>query len=411
MEMKQIIYRIFLVMCFCAVTIGCEDDFENIGEEYYPTDIEYGDSPLGLNSSVGSISGSGGTYLCKVYADEQLSWRITGLPSWLTFSQMQGTGNADITFSAKENPSVSVERSAQFKLESTSESFPIKVTYNARQYMQPKRFTVTPQDVTYMCGPEGGEFVLDIRTNRAWHIQVANEQSNFVSFSTMKDSADCVLTITIPPYAPQEEETRTSTIYFFDDTESYYLYQIEITQISWIISAVDLGLSVKWASCNVGAKKPEEFGGFYGWGEIKERYYNSDYKWYNSRRKITKYCNNSSYGSVDYKTGLDLEDDVAHVTWGGSWRMPTYAEFKELCETCTLVDTIQNGVEGILVQADNGNSIFLPDSKTYGDRGYWTSTLYEGYCYNAYSFSCYYIWTLSYGDGRGNRFCIRPVTD
>ena len=92
--------------------------------------------------------------------------------------------------------------------------------------------------------------------------------------------------------------------------------------------AVDLGLSVKWASCNVGATTPEDCGDYYAWGEIeeKENYDWSTYKWCNgSYDTQTKYCTNSSYGTVDNKTTLDLEDDVAHVKWGGSWRMPTKA--------------------------------------------------------------------------------------
>lgn len=86
--------------------------------------------------------------------------------------------------------------------------------------------------------------------------------------------------------------------------------------------AIDLGLpsGLKWASCNVGASSPEEYGGYFAWGEIEEK---SDYSWdtykwcKGSSESMTKYCTNSNYGTVDNKTILDPEDDVAHVKWGG----------------------------------------------------------------------------------------------
>ena len=155
---------------------------------------------------------------------------------------------------------------------------------------------------------------------------------------------------------------------------------------------VDLGLpsGLKWATCNVGATEPEEFGGYYAWGEVHQQgYYDwSTYKWCNgSDDTMTKYCTNSRYGTVDNKTVLDLEDDVAHVKWGGSWRMPTLDELKELKNNCTWIWTTQNGVNGYKVASKtNGNSIFLPAAGRFegmylnnsGIYGYYLSgSLYE----------------------------------
>lgn len=98
---------------------------------------------------------------------------------------------------------------------------------------------------------------------------------------------------------------------------------------------VNLGLpsGLKWASCNVGAEKPEDYGNRYAWGEVlpKEDYSWETYKYANGAfdKLLTKYCNNASYGDngfTDNKTTLEPEDDAAHVNWGGSWRMPTDAE-------------------------------------------------------------------------------------
>ena len=103
---------------------------------------------------------------------------------------------------------------------------------------------------------------------------------------------------------------------------------------------VDLGLpsGLKWATCNVGAASPEEYGGYYAWGETEEKEYYSwgTYKYFyfdeNRNYSITKYCTESDYGIVDDKIILEPEDDVAHVKWGGTWRMPTETDFDELCK-------------------------------------------------------------------------------
>ena len=157
---------------------------------------------------------------------------------------------------------------------------------------------------------------------------------------------------------------------------------------------VDLGLSVKWATCNVGAESPEEYGDYFAWGETqpKSTYNLSTYKWCNgSYNTQTKYNTNSSYGTVDNKTQLELSDDAARANWGGSWRMPTDAELTELRENCTWTWTTQNGVYGYKVTSKKSSytnkSIFLPaagyrggssldGAGSYGD--YWSSSLSTG---------------------------------
>ena len=141
---------------------------------------------------------------------------------------------------------------------------------------------------------------------------------------------------------------------------------------------VDLGLSVKWADCNVGATSPVGYGDYFSWGETspKEIYnWDSSYKWKNS----------NYYSKENNKTILDLEDDAAYVNWGGNWRMPTKEEFQELIDNCTWKDITHSGVNGIIVTSKiNGNSIFLPntghiDGSYYYSKGsagyYWSSSL------------------------------------
>ena len=162
------------------------------------------------------------------------------------------------------------------------------------------------------------------------------------------------------------------------------LKDVDTSLESDIPEAVDLGLSVKWASCNVGASKPEDSGNYYAWGETETK---NDFSWLNykwsvgSNRSLTKYNTKSDYGVVDYKIALDIEDDVAHVVLGGDWRMPTYTEIEELIKECNWQMETVNGVNGFRVLGPNGNSIFLPvsDKEHNPPSGtYWSSTGQNG---------------------------------
>ena len=199
---------------------------------------------------------------------------------------------------------------------------------------------------------------------------------------------------------------------------------------------VDLGLSVKWATMNVGASSPEDYGNYYAWGEtkayneadetnltnynyrsktsyVKTDYDWSTYKWCNgTETSMTKYCTDSSHGTVDGKTTLDAEDDAASVNWGGKWRMPTHTEQLELVDNCYWVWTSSynsTGKAGYIIykaksSSDKGqvvtsgntpsSSYSLSDSHIFlpaagcrnggwlwyaGSSGYyWSSSLYEG---------------------------------
>ena len=187
--------------------------------------------------------------------------------------------------------------------------------------------------------------------------------------------------------------------------------------------AIDLGLSVKWAAYNVGASKPEEYGDYYAWGETEEKsdYYWDTYKWCKGTDDtMTKYCTSSGYGTVDNKTVLDPEDDVAHVKWGDTWRMPTRDEIEELVNNCTWEWTAYNGVNGQLVTGPNGNSIFLPaagcrfctDLINRGSRGYyWSATLYEYYSGSAYYLHFHDGNYWNSWNGRSDGVAVRPVTE
>lgn len=154
---------------------------------------------------------------------------------------------------------------------------------------------------------------------------------------------------------------------------------------------------VCWAKQNVGATAPEEYGRFVPWGDA-DIYYSNPYGWpyykwcdggsglnddgYNT---LTKYNTESSFGVVDDRIVLDTSDDVACVHLGGGWRIPTVAEWTELCNQCSWTHKLQAGVNGALIEnTSNGNSIFLPAGGfKYGIQywqennsfNYWTSSL------------------------------------
>lgn len=187
--------------------------------------------------------------------------------------------------------------------------------------------------------------------------------------------------------------------------------------------AVDLGLSVKWASCNVGADFPKGYGGYYSWGETEEKgnYAWSTYQLCSGRYdNLSKYCTKSNYGTIDAKIALEPEDDVARVKWGGTWRIPTRVELEELRDNCTWSWTTINGVNGYKVTGPNGNSIFLPaagyrrnwgmhDHGSYGS--YWSASLHEDRPNWAYFLNFRDGNYNLYDQNRSDGYSIRPVTE
>ena len=190
---------------------------------------------------------------------------------------------------------------------------------------------------------------------------------------------------------------------------------------------VDLGLpsGTLWATCNVGATKPEEYGGIYAWGETgtKNTFNWTTYKY--SKRytdKLTKYCSKSDYGNkgfTDSLTELQTGDDPAAANWGSGWQTPSDEQWKELLANTTNKWTTQNGVEGRLFTSEkNGQTLFFPASGYQcgteliraGSSGvYWSRLLY--------TVSPCFAWRLGFcscdcGMGGSNRYegiSVRPV--
>ena len=198
-----------------------------------------------------------------------------------------------------------------------------------------------------------------------------------------------------------------------DDEENEAVSSDNTEQIEEVHDYVDLGLpsGVKWATCNVGASCPEDYGDYFAWGEIQPK---SSYDEENSK----------TYGKkIDDISGDSLYD-AACYNWGGKWRMPTEEETNELFgKDCIIINSTQNGVYGILVISRiNDNSIFLPASGrrdgtslyNVGKSGYlWSSTPFwdsrnlQAYCF-IFSGDCSYS---NSRDSRYSGFTVRPVQD
>lgn len=165
---------------------------------------------------------------------------------------------------------------------------------------------------------------------------------------------------------------------------------------------VDLGLSVKWATCNVGAAKPEEYGDHYAWGEtMPKSVYSSD-----------------SYLYFATSDVLSMDKDAARVNWGGKWRMPTDAEWTELREKCKWTWTTRNGVKGCEIKSKtNGNFIFLPAAgRRYydglyaaGEYGYYWSSSIDADNKDIALGVYFSIYVDHYNNDRFNGLSVRPV--
>ena len=191
---------------------------------------------------------------------------------------------------------------------------------------------------------------------------------------------------------------------------------------------VDLGLpsGTLWATCNVGAANPLDYGDYFAWGETTTK---SSYWWDNytycrdgDYNKLTKYCTESDYGYngfTDNKRKLEKTDDAATANWGSDWCMPTIEQFQELTGKCSWTWTTLNDKKGYNVKGPNGNSIFLPaagnmycDVPSYPGSGgyYWSSSLgaYGPSSARRLLFGSSYIAPDDW-DGRSFGQSVRPV--
>lgn len=311
-------------------------------------------------------------------------------------------------------------------MQSHAKSF-ISTLYNAS--VDPTEVQSISLDCTEKSLYVGGSFTL-----KATVLPSTAENKNVVWFSSDK----AIVSVDAGKVTALAEGTATVTARTVDGGFTATCTCTVTVKADTVPEAVDLGLpsGILWASFNIGATKPEEYGGYYQWAGTKDVtdksiYLNYSNCPYHTGSSIstgwTKYVPSgySSYwsgsGSPDNKTVLDPEDDVAHVMLGGKWRMPTRAEFEELYNNCTSGWTTLNGVKGWkFTSKKNGNSIFLPAAgyrydgnlDSVGSLGhYWSSSLRSDRPYGAYFlyFHSYDVYTnYNY---RSNGQSVRPVSE
>jgi len=188
---------------------------------------------------------------------------------------------------------------------------------------------------------------------------------------------------------------------------------------------VDLGLSVKWATCNVGAEKPEDYGDYFAWGETAPK---SDYSWSTYKFTTDGGSTFTKYTGSD-KTVLDAADDAATANWGSAWRMPTLEEMQDLLDNCTWEwqaagNTTFGGVAGMKVTSKkegytdkyiflraagifSGSAVY--EAGSFGSGNYWSASLNAGKAWGAYApnFYSYRLDLSSFQRYQG--LAVRPV--
>ena len=362
-----------------------------------PTNVEYTSATVG-----GNILSDGGASIteCGICysTSENPSTEDTKIVSG------KGTGNYTINLSNLLDSTTYYVRA--YAINKKGVSYGENMSFMTKGYKPPMVTTSAPTNVSYTSASAGGNVTSDggaIITERG---VVYDTSPNPTTSNNKKASESGLDSFTVDLTNLSEGVTYYVRAYAINKKGISYGEQARFTTETLNgYQYVDLGLSVKWATCNIGANKPEEYGNYFAWGETRSKsvYNESNYS-YNEDPKI-----------------LPLSADAAHVNWGGAWRMPTIAECRELCEHCTWKWIFQNGIKGYKVTSkNNGNSIFLPaagyksSTSIYcvGSRGYYhSSSLKEDDPYLAFYLfmnSDYDWWGLSSGS-RESGLSIRPV--
>ena len=235
-------------------------------------------------------------------------------------------------------------------------------------------------ELTYLVSPANMTSIIESKFKRDEIIvefRTTDENGNVKKLSAYEPHQVSKGRLAVTAETPAFGTVKTIALYIKENKPAGTDIMTEFTPVDsetepvWKPEYVDLGLpsGTKWATCNVGATNPWEYGDYYAWGEIepKSSYTWSNYKWCKGTEKtLTKYNNDSSYGTTDYKSALweyDFVDDVARVKWGDKWRIPCGTELKELFENCDLnwmTNYNGSGVNGMLATGPSNKSIFLP---------------------------------------------------
>ena len=339
------------------------------------------------------------------------TWTATSSGFWLKLSSTSGNGDATLTVTAEANNSTE-NRNGTLTIVSSDKTISVSV------YQEGGTISVSPTSIP-MVSENGGSFPIEITTSTpfAW---TATVSTSWLALSSTSGNGSSTISVTVRPNDTFWGRTGNVTITSGRRTVTVSVSQSGAISNDW----VDLGLpsGIQWATKNVGAVSPEDYGNYYAWGEIetKETYNWENYKWgKGTATSMTKYNTNKNYGTVDNKIiSLELSDDVAYQT-SNQMHIPTLKEWEELITYCTFEWTVNNGVRGYKVTSKiNNNYIFIPAAGYFGGKNcilmgssglYWSSSLNteapnmaRGMCFTSGE-------TRYFTDNRSYGCSIRPV--
>ena len=359
--------------------------------------------------------GNGGTITFTANRD----WVASSSASWITVSPASGeASDKSVTVSVRCSTNTTYEdRTAivTIRMEELSKTVTIKQSANLDIILSTQSYEMTSA---------AGTLEVTIQTNVQYSVATT---ATWVKQIGTKGLVTDKITFSIEENKTYEARSASITISGGGLSKSITVQQEGKKPVPE--GAIDLGLSVYWATCNIGTSVSENYGAYYAWGEVetKRDYTWGYYKWCNTGAfSLTKYNSDRSMGEVDNITQLEREDDVASVKLGERWRIPKAEEWTELIDNCTWNIVSQNGVTGYKVSSKtNGNSIFLPPAGF--KRGstlelsvymgcYWSSSRDESLSDAARSLTFYTSQEngATYKVSREDRFLgftIRPVAD
>lgn len=232
----------------------------------------------------------------------------------------------------------------------------------------------------------------------------------FEGLDVVERDFELISEFTITPFV--EFKNSTPLVLNFEDKDYTFLVKGQSCTAAQHPHAVDLGLSVKWACCNVGASDTWAKGNFYSWGETESKgsYSVSKYKYVRDLDEDGDYMDDDA-NWIDIGTNISgTSYDVAHVKWGNGWRMPTYEDVVELYNEC-IWEYVYGGYQ---ITGPNGRSIFLPAIGTQDPTCYWIGTLSKEEKSNSNAYYFRFLQNKYYGyswDYRHRGFLVRPVKD
>ena len=377
-----------------------------------PTDVAYTSATVGGNvtsDGAGTVSERGVCYSTSANPTTSDNVEKSG----------SGVGNYTVDLYGLSDGTTYYVRA--YAINEKGISYGEEKSFTTLQYGKPTVLTSSVSDVSYVSAIVNCEVTADGGATITERGVCYSTSSNPTTDDLTKTSYGRTGTYNVKLSGLASGETYYVRAYAINSEGTSYGKVLSFKTKVLTYEAVDMGLSVKWATFNVGATAPEEYGDYFAWGETapKEEYTWANYKYcYGSYNSITKYCSSSKFGKVDNKKILEPEDDAATVNWGGNWRMPTKEEMLELGNNCGWSITTLNGITCYKATSyKTGNSIILPcagwimNGKVEGDGYYlrlWSSTIADSSQANILHSTGGNVTAYSYAEKRGG-LPVRPV--